>query len=45
VAVDSAGEILVVGVTGSLDFPTATPFQQVLSGSRDAFVTRIRLGP
>ncbi len=41
IAVDSAGNAYVTGLTGSFDFPTAGPFQAVLSGSEDAFVTKL----
>jgi len=39
--VDEAGNAYVTGVTGSPDFPTATPFQAMLAGANDAFVTKL----
>ncbi len=41
IAVDTAGDALVVGNTASTDFPTAVPLQGVLRGSQDAFVTKL----
>lgn len=45
VAVDAAGQIYVVGSTGSTDFPTVNPIQGALNGFpyayTDAFVTRL----
>ena len=37
-AVDSTGSLVVVGLTGSSDFPLAAPFQSALSGWGDAIV-------
>ena len=42
IAVDSAGNAYVTGVTASSDFPTANPFQSKLSGVSDAFLVKIR---
>jgi len=43
IAVDAAGNAYLAGTTSSLDFPTASPFQEVLEGGRsgDAFVTKL----
>jgi len=42
VAVDSSGDVYITGQTGSSDFPTtAGAFQAALSGSQDAFVTKL----
>jgi hypothetical protein len=41
IAVDKAGSAYVSGVTASPDFPTASPFQNSLAGSSDAFVTKV----
>ena len=42
IAVDSTGNAYVTGSTASSNFPTAgTPFQRTLSGSSDAFVTKL----
>ncbi len=42
IAVDSAGNAYVTGLTNSPDFPTATgAFQSALAGGFDAFVTKI----
>lgn len=41
IAVDSAGNAYVTGLTGSTNFPTADPYQPVLRGPRDAFVTKL----
>ncbi len=40
VALDSAGNIYVTGQTDSPNFPTASPYQAALAGSRDAFVSK-----
>jgi len=46
IAVDSSGNAYVTGVTYSTDFPAfpASAFQTVLSGNRDAFVTKLDAG-
>jgi hypothetical protein len=41
IAVDSAGNATITGVTFSTNFPTASPLQAASGGSGDAFVTRI----
>jgi Calcineurin-like phosphoesterase/Beta-propeller repeat len=41
IAVDSAGNAYVTGFTRSTNFPTANPLLPVLSGSTDAFVTKL----
>ncbi len=41
IAVDSAGSAYVVGDTASADFPTQKPFQSLLDGFTDAFVTKL----
>jgi len=42
IAVDSAGNMYVAGVTNSTNFPTtASAFQTTFGGSQDAFVTKI----
>ncbi len=41
IAVDSAGAAYVTGETESLDFPVANALQPTLSGSGDAFVTKL----
>ncbi|HSQ64282.1 MAG TPA: SBBP repeat-containing protein [Polyangiaceae bacterium] len=40
-AVDSSGAAYVTGWTASLNFPTATPFQNSNAGATDAFVTKL----
>ena len=40
IALDSEGNIYVVGSTESSNFPTANPFQSSLGGLSDAFVTK-----
>ncbi len=41
IAVDVAGSAYVIGETNSPDFPTAGPFDDSLSGTYDAFVTKL----
>ena len=41
IAVDSAGQVYVIGSTGAADFPTSNPAQGTLKGSTDAFVTKL----
>jgi hypothetical protein len=41
IALDSAGNAHVAGITGSADFPTASPIQAALRGDFDAFVTKL----
>ncbi len=41
IAVDSLGDIFVAGGTSSTNFPVLSPLQSTLSGSQDAFVTKI----
>jgi hypothetical protein len=40
-AVDTAGSAYVTGITASADFPTLNPLQPALSGTSDAFVTKL----
>jgi len=40
-AADTTGNAVVAGYTSSTDFPIAGGFQSLLSGSRDAFVTKL----
>jgi hypothetical protein len=42
IAVDSANNVYATGYTTSTDFPTTSPFQTVLGGGSDAFITKIR---
>jgi hypothetical protein len=42
-AVDSAGDIFVTGVTFSVDFPTSSAFQTTLAGPTDAFVAKVKV--
>jgi hypothetical protein len=44
IAVDSVGNIFVAGGTASANFPVLAPYQSALSGSQDAFVTKISFG-
>lgn len=44
IAVDVGGVIYVAGTTKSTDFPRVLAFQNTLSGTSDAFVTKLRLG-
>ncbi|MGH8650666.1 MAG: SBBP repeat-containing protein [Gammaproteobacteria bacterium] len=41
IAVDHSGQAYVTGSTFSADFPTQNPLQPALSGTADAFVTKI----
>ena len=41
IAVDTAGNAYVAGVTTSTDFPTANPFQATNAGGGDGFVTKL----
>jgi hypothetical protein len=41
IAVDAGGSAYVTGLTGSANFPTASPIQAALVGSSDAFVTKL----
>ncbi|TLD41083.1 MAG: Phage tail fiber protein [Candidatus Jettenia ecosi] len=41
IAVDTAGSAYITGGTGSTDFPTDNAFDENLTGSRDAFVTKL----
>jgi hypothetical protein len=41
IAVDGAGSAYVAGSTQSADFPSQSPYQVDLKGSRDAFVTKL----
>ena len=41
IAVDSAGDAYVTGVTSSTNFPTKNPFQATKAGFDDAFVTKL----
>ncbi len=44
IAVDSAGNAYVTGTVTSPNFPLQKPYQQVLRGVQDAFVTKIAAG-
>lgn len=41
IAVDSNGNVYVVGGTGSTNFPTATPFQPAKQADSDAFIAKL----
>ena len=41
IAVDAAGQAYVTGLTQSVTFPTASPFQATYGGGDDAFVTKL----
>jgi hypothetical protein len=41
VAVDADGNLYVTGSTGSIDFPTASPYQAADGGDFDVFVTKL----
>jgi hypothetical protein len=41
IALDLAGSAYVTGSTGSIAFPTASPFQPAAAGRNDAFVTKL----
>jgi hypothetical protein len=41
IAVDSAGQAVVTGMTVAPDFPTVTPPQPVNAGGNDAFITKL----
>ncbi|MCG3119198.1 MAG: hypothetical protein ALAOOOJD_01543 [bacterium] len=41
IAVDALGNAYITGRTDSPDFPTSSPFQAMLKGSSDAFVTKL----
>ena len=41
IAADGSGNAYVTGDTSSTDFPTASPFQASISGTGDAFVTKL----
>ncbi len=41
IAVDAAGQVYLVGTTGSGDFPTANPAQRNLRGRADVFVSKL----
>lgn len=41
IAVDKSGFVYITGQTGSLNYPTVTPFQATRDGATDAFVTKI----
>jgi hypothetical protein len=45
IGVDAQGNIWVAGDTSYIDFPLQLPFQPVLAGGNDAFVTRICNNP
>ncbi len=45
IAVDGSGNAYVTGVTGSTDFPTASPFQAASAGGQDAFVAKLAEPP
>ncbi|OGL47626.1 MAG: hypothetical protein A2161_11625 [Candidatus Schekmanbacteria bacterium RBG_13_48_7] len=41
IAVDSSGNAIITGTTDSTDFPLKSPFQGVLNGDKDVFVTKL----
>jgi len=41
IVADSAGNVYIVGHTESADYPTANPYQGVLAGNTDAFITKL----
>ena len=41
IAVDSSGNVYVIGTTASTDFPTASPLQATNHGGSDAFVAKL----
>jgi len=41
IAVDSSGNVYLVGATGSANFPTANPFQPAKQTDNDVFVTKL----
>src|SRR5262249_10851531 len=41
IALDASGNAYVTGITGSTNFPTASPLQSTFSGLRDAFVANL----
>jgi len=41
IAIDTAGQAYITGVTDSTNFPTANPIQGTLHGSNDAFVAKV----
>ncbi len=41
IAIDGSGNVYVTGETSSLGFPISIPFQGILAGAPDAFVTKI----
>jgi len=42
IAVNSSGNVFVAGTTGSIDFPTASPYQSASGGSVDVFVAELK---
>ncbi|MCX6832179.1 MAG: SBBP repeat-containing protein, partial [candidate division Zixibacteria bacterium] len=40
-AVDTSGFVYVMGLTGSINFPLQSPFQESFAGAADAFVTKL----
>ncbi len=41
---DTVGNVYVAGVTSSVDFPVMNPFQAILNGDNDGFVSKIASG-
>ena len=41
IAVDNSGKVYVTGITSSMNFPVANPFQASYQGSQDAFVAKL----
>jgi len=41
IGADNSGNAYITGYTSSTNFPTMSPFQPVLNGSEDAFITKI----
>lgn len=42
ITVDANGDAFVTGLTGSMHYPTQSPYQSALAGSQNAFVTELK---